>query len=307
MSILPAISDAAPPCLGQLERSLSAAGFETRNNVWEVLQGGRTNRSWRVESDRGPLVCKLYSEENSNPLFPNDPASEALALRHLRGADFAPQLVLETRTPAGQYIVYRHAPGRALGRVMENDKAHDMAPALARLSQLLTRLHRTPAPAGVREISGGNVGLREQTRRILAMCRSGLAEILRELEPTSQPVEPVPTSFLHGDVVSENIIAHNGKLTLIDWQCPAIGDPCEDLSTFLSPAMHHVYSGRLLTEDEATEFLDYYGVPGIADRLTRLRPLFHWRMAAYCLWRAEQGEPDYKQGFSLEVQALKGL
>jgi hypothetical protein len=33
--------------------------------------------------------------------------------------------------------------------------------------------------------------------------------------------------------------------------------------------------------------------------------LYHWRMAAYCLWRFEQGVVDYKQAAALEMALLK--
>ena len=30
-------------------------------------------------------------------------------------------------------------------------------------------------------------------------------------------------------------------MRLIDWQCPALGDPAEDIACFLSPAMQVIY------------------------------------------------------------------
>ena len=35
---------------------------------------------------------------------------------------------------------------------------------------------------------------------------------------------------------------------MIDWQCPAAGDPCEDIYSFLSPAFQ-ILSGRAAIED----------------------------------------------------------
>jgi hypothetical protein len=41
-------------------------------------------------------------------------------------------------------------------------------------------------------------------------------------------------------------------------------------------------------------------------RYNALRPLFHWRMAAYCLWRAARGDIGYAQAAALEIAALRG-
>ena len=62
-----------------------------------------------------------------------------------------------------------------------------------------------------------------------------------------QITEPV---LLHTDVVPGNLILGDEGLRIIDWQCPAIGDPIVDIMMFLSPAMHEIYgSGKLSTKD----------------------------------------------------------
>jgi thiamine kinase len=43
-------------------------------------------------------------------------------------------------------------------------------------------------------------------------------------------IEPV---LLHTDVVPGNLILGDKGLQLIDWQCPAIGDPIVDIMMFL--------------------------------------------------------------------------
>ena len=98
-----------------------------------------------------------------------------------------------------------------------------------------------------------------------------------------------------------NIIATPNGPVLIDWQCPARGDPAEDLATFLSPAMHWLYRGKLPDEAERAQFLDAYPDPVVVDRYLRLAPLFRWRMAAHCLWKAERGAADYATALKLEL------
>ena len=110
--------------------------------------------------------------------------------------------------------------------------------------------------------------------------------------------------LLHGDPVPANIIAGARSLRLIDWQCPAIGDPCEDLAVFLSPAMQMTYRGSKLGTRETSEFLSAYPDPGIIARYRQLAPWYHWRMAAYCLWQAANGDPKAIDAKQAEIRAM---
>ena len=101
-----------------------------------------------------------------------------------------------------------------------------------------------------------------------------------------------------------NIITGPQGITLIDWQCPALGDPAEDLAAFLSPAMQWLYRGQTLTPDQEQVFLSAYPNPETTARYRALKPLFHWRMAAHCLWKSERGAQDYATALRLELQAL---
>ena len=91
-----------------------------------------------------------------------------------------------------------------------------------------------------------------------------------------------------------------GGLTLIDWQCPASGDPTEDIATFLSPAMQRLYRGTILSEAEREAFLAAYPDPAIVARYRALKSVYRWRMAAHCLWKAERGASDYAGALRLE-------
>jgi thiamine kinase-like enzyme len=107
--------------------------------------------------------------------------------------------------------------------------------------------------------------------------------------------------LIHADAVAGNLIDGPGGVTLIDWQCPASGDPTEDLATFLSPAMQWLYRGRVLSPQETEAFLAAYPDPAVTDRYLRLQPLYRWRMAAHCLWKADRGAPDYEKALAAEL------
>ena len=57
---------------------------------------------------------------------------------------------------------------------------------------------------------------------------------------------------------------------------------------------------------EEQRFLSAYGDAETASRYQALAPWFHWRMAAYCLWRASSGATDYLACVSKERRRIIG-
>ncbi len=121
----------------------------------------------------------------------------------------------------------------------------------------------------------------------------------RDVPPCNQKV------FLHGDPVPGNILSEDDGLRLIDWQCPAQGDPVHDLAIHLSPGMNVLYGAAPPCGAYRKAFLQGYGDPKVADRLQALTPFYHAWLAAYCAIRVAQGEVDYRAAMELELSALR--
>ena len=272
-------------------RALNACGLVDRSTKFEPLRGGRSNLLWKFSSDGRSLVCKLYTSR-STPLFPNDPASEALALRQISGKALGPELVTTVNAGGRTALVYEFVEG---GRWRGDAVA---------AGALLARLHAVRPPDGLRTILAGARAILGIGDRMLSDCDGPDAQRLADLRPEMPDVPAVPQVFLHGDVVPENLVDSPDGLRLIDWQCPACGDPAEDVAMFLSPAMQALYGSAPLSDAEKCRFLDALGDPALAERFNALAPSFHWRMAAYCLWQSARGETDYLAGFRLESAAL---
>lgn len=241
---------------------------------WAPLTGGRTNRLWHV----GHAVVKCYDPAAASPLFPNDPAAEARALARFSPAGLAPRLL----GSGAAWVAYGYLDGAAWRQ--------DSAP----VAHALHRLHQQ-AGDGFRHLGSGSAALLAQGHAILAACAGTLPA------PPDPGVPPTAAHPIHGDAVPGNLIAGPSGVTLIDWQCPALGDPTEDLATFLSPAMQWLYRGAPLSETERDAFLAAYPDAATVARLRALEPLYRWRMAAHCLWKAERGAPDYAAALRLEV------
>lgn len=266
---------------------LNGLGLDAR--APRILTGGRSNHVWRM----GSLVVKLYLQDGNNPLFANDPECEMAVLRTLDHTGMVPHLVRAGCFEGHHWLAYSH---------LEGGPWQDGTAAVARL---LGRLHAQPVLAGLPEGANGSAMLGAQAEDILARCQAGAD--LRPLRPVGD-VPPTPDkSLIHGDPVPGNLVAHRGRLTLIDWQCPKMGDPAEDLALFLSPAMQVLYRGAPLSRDEAESFLAAYPNRPVVARVQALLPWFHWRMAAYCLWQAEQGGFQDREAMRLELAALQSI
>ncbi|MDK3016914.1 phosphotransferase family protein [Pseudodonghicola flavimaris] len=254
-----------------------------------MLSGGRSNLVWQVPGPVGALVLKLYDPGAATPLFANDAGREVAALRALQRTGLAPELVAERVDGPLSWVLYRHLPGAG------------WTAGAGQVARLLGHLHRQPRPdlpAGPR----GSAALVRQTRALLALCPEdgGLAG----LEPPGRVAEVAP-ALIHGDPVPGNIVLGPEGAALIDWQCPALGDPAADLAIFLSPAMQLIYRGAPLSPAEEAACLAAYPDRRVVARLNALLPWFHWRMAAYCQLQAGRGQTPYGAGLALERAALQ--
>lgn len=239
---------------------------------WQPLAGGRTNRLWRV----GGFTVKRFDVAAASPLFPNDPRAEAKALGLFAPVGIAPRL----RAEGADWLIYDHAEGAVW--------SGDPAP----VARALHRLHSLRIPEGTfRDAPNGSAAVLADAARIHVLAGA-------PPDPACGPVRAVP---IHADAVAGNIIATAGGPLLIDWQCPAMGDPAEDLCTFLSPAMTWLYTGRPMPSDRGEAFLRAYPDAQVVARARIMMPVYRWRIAAHCAWKAAHGDTDYAQALKLEL------
>ncbi|MDA7420172.1 aminoglycoside phosphotransferase family protein [Tritonibacter multivorans] len=244
------------------------------------LSGGRSNHVWRA----GRFILKLFASSARNPLFANSAASEQSVLETLSGTGLVPDLCAAGQFEGQNWLLYRHIEGTPW---RENT---------AQVAALLGKLHQLNPPSGLPLGANGSADLAAQTLDILRACDPVEDTLLHAPEGVVTPTDHM--CLIHGDPVPGNIVVRQGGLVLIDWQCPKVGDPAEDLALFLSPAMQTIYGRDPLSDNEVQTFLTAYPDPEVVARLMDLRPWFHWRMASYCLWRGDRAAAN------LELAAL---
>jgi thiamine kinase len=274
----------------QLQYYLLKQGIISNQTVWHAQTGGQTNKVWRLIGEKD-LICKLYIETKINPLFNNIPEAEYKCLLWLDGSEIAPKPYKYLKTPFGDVLLYDYIKGQTWLHNVDT------------VSELLTRIRKHKYPNGLRILSCLPSDIKQSGIEIISKLNSYHVNKLINICPvvSASDIEPV---LLHTDVVPGNLISGDEGLRLIDWQCPAIGDPTVDIMMFLSPGMHEIYgSGKLSMKDHEVFLMSL--TSNLRNRYNIIGPLYHWRLAAYCFWKAEQGFIEYEKAALAEIDLLK--
>jgi len=274
----------------QLQNYLVTNGVISNQTVWHVQAGGRTNKVWRLKGEQD-LICKLYLDTATNPLFNNTPEAEYKCLLWLEGSDIAPEPYKYLKTPFGEVLMYHYINGVTW--------SHDVGS----VSELLNRIRNYKYPKGLRTLSALPSDIKQTGLEIINRLNSYHKNKLIKICPDVSISDIMPV-LLHTDVVSGNLIIGDEGLRLIDWQCPAIGDPIVDIMMFLSPGMHEIYGSRKFSMKDHEEFLMSLS-SDLRNRYNIIGPLYHWRLAAYCFWKAEQGFIEYEKAALAEIDLLE--
>ncbi len=239
----------------------------------------------------GQQVLKVFDQSGTNPLFANSLDRESSALRALEGQGISPKLVDFGRFHDHCWLIYDHVDGSI------------WTEGVTAVARLLFNVHQACLPEDIALGPNGSKALNQQTESIISLLRGEYN--LHQARPQTDVAPTGHLALVHGDPVPGNLLCTNNGLRLIDWQCPVIGDPCEDLALFLSPAMQLIYRGTPLSPAEEEAFLAAYPDPTVVARYLNIRPWYHWRMAAYCAWRSERDGDRNTEALQLELAKLQ--
>lgn len=267
-----------------------------------ALAGGYWNDVLRIDTDQGPLVLKHYRAVMAGTLFPNLPDDEARALSRLAGLGVAPE-------PAGYWpqdrvLLYAYVEGAPWGG------------DIAAMAALLVRKAGVGGE-GFREVPVAPEAILAEGEALFAPCADdALTRRLRALRPAPPAAPPggwcPARRLIHTDIGAMNLIGAGNGLRLIDWQCPASGDPAEDAYSFLSPAFQILNLRRPLSVAERGRFMTLLGDAELARRLALLEPAYAWRMAGYCCRRMQTAETEavrarYARAAGAEADLIEAL
>ena len=225
-------------------------GVEPAKARYRSLGGGRSNRSWLVETEDRKLVLRLDGPQAR--VFGLDRHTELAILGRASGQALAPQVVYADA--AAGILVYEYLPGRCWTRAdLESDAS------LEALAALLRRVHALP-PSGVRfDAAGAAARYLERIRGDESLFAIG--QRCREIV-ASAPA-PTGTACCHNDVVAANVIA-TPALRLLDWEYACDNEPLFDLASLigyhdLAPrqkgTLLRAYAGDLALREQLEEQL----------------------------------------------------
>lgn len=265
------------------------------------LAGGYWNQVWRLRDAGRDWVVKVFDLRPEPRLFPILPDSEARAMTALSGLGLAPDPVgyLPRAGERPPVLVYRFFDGQP----WRSDTT--------KVGRLLKRQHAL-SPDGFRLLATDPAAILAQGDWIIRHLEDD-AYVARLRARRPEPVlMPAPRlAFVHTDAGPGNLIEGPEGLRLIDWQCPGMGDPAEDLFSFLAPSFQIVFQHAPLTEDERSDFLAAYDDAEVALRFRVMEPFYAYRMLAYCcLRRVRLSECDkvaaerYRRAFEAELPVL---
>lgn len=246
----------------------------------ESLTGGYLNQVYRVRGKEAgedvDWVMKFFMSETELALFPNLPADERKATSLASTIGRAPVPISYFETTEGPVLIYEYCEGE-----IWQEGVGDVARLLRDLRTLDT------SDYGFREVPTLPAGIMAEGDAFLPKIGAEMRARLTWLRPKPIEIDAVSPSFLHTDIGPGNIIVakDTGRLVVIDWQCPAIGDPVQDVVAFLSPAFQILYSRQPLTAEQEADFFAAYDDPELKRRYDQVLPFYDWRMAGYCATR----------------------
>jgi thiamine kinase-like enzyme len=233
----------------------------------EPLEGGITNRNYRVVAGRDTLVLRVPAETGT--LLGIDRTVEHSVSRLVASAGVGPEVVAFLE-PEGALVTRFIA-----GRPVSDAEVHDPV-MLQRIAHALRRVHH----AG--EVAASFSAFRVVEAYAVVATRYGIRlpdafeharAIARQIE-TALPVEALV--LCHNDLLNANFIDDGASIRIVDWEYAAMGDRSFDFGNF---AVNH----QLSETDELTLLAAYYGraTPAQHARLRLMRIMSDFREAMW--------------------------
>jgi len=239
------------------------------------LAGGYWNQVWRLQEGARDWVVKVFDPRAEPRLFPILPDSEARSMTVLSGLGLAPEPVgyLPRAGERPAVLVYRFHEGRP----WQSDTT--------KVARLLKRQHGL-APNGFRLLATEPGAILAQGDWLIRHLEDdAYVARLRANRPAPLRLAAPRLAFVHTDAGPGNLIEGPQGLRLIDWQCPGLGDPVEDLFSFLAPCFQILFQHSPLSDAERGDFLAAYDDADVAACLQLMEPFYAYRMLAYCCLR----------------------
>lgn len=272
----------------------------------EKFPGGQSNPTYRVETDRGPLVLR---RKPFGKLLPSAHAVERehrlISALHPAGVPVAAPVALceDPEVIGAPFYLMELVEGRTLWNGALPDCAPDERGAIYRaMIDTLAKLHAVnPVAVGLGDYGAPGNYFARQVGRWTKQYRMAQTDDIPEVErliewlPATLPQQD-RTSIIHGDYRIDNMIYAPDRpeiLAVIDWELSTLGDPLADFAYLaMNWAMPHGERGAQLGGLD----LPALGIPTLEEATER-----------YCAATGRTSVPDLNWFFAYNLFRLVGI
>ena len=268
--------------LAQLEPSLGSVGGEP-----SPLEGGITNRNFRVEMGESEYVVRLHGKDTD--LLGISRESERLAGEAAARLGIAPRVCAEFEGG----LVTQFVSCTALEAPQVAERAGEIGRALRAFHDCGLRL---PVEFWVPDQLEAYAGIVAGRGARIPRSYEQAAQIARRIAAALPPWTPRPC---HNDLLAGNIISSQplGNTMIVDWEYAGMGHPCFDLGNL---AVNNDFGEA----DEALLLSAYHGAEPSSKQLAQLhlmRVLSDVREGAWGIMQAQVSELDFDfEGYAEE-------
>lgn len=204
--------------MGLMPRDVLAGIDDWSGAAVTELNGGLTNRTWRVDKDGRSAVLKIDERPRGRPY--NTRREEA----QIQSRAFAAGLANRVLFVAERIYMTEYVEGTVWSPDCLDDDTN-----IEQLAAALRKLHSLPLTGRIFDAAGA---ARDYAKRIGTRDDSKVRDCLRRIEAAPQPPN---LCCCHNDLVVENII-NSPETRFLDWEYACDNDPFFDLATV---AAHH--------------------------------------------------------------------
>lgn len=272
----------------------------------EKFPGGQSNPTYRVETDRSPLVLR---RKPFGKLLPSAHAVERehrlISALHPAGVPVAAPVALceDPEVIGAPFYLMELVEGRTFWNGALPDCAPDERGAIYRaMIDTLAKLHAVdPVAVGLGDYGAPGNYFARQVGRWTKQYRMAQTDDIPEVErliewlPATLPQQD-RTSIIHGDYRIDNMIYAPDRpeiLAVIDWELSTLGDPLADFAYLaMNWAMPHGERGAQLGGLD----LPALGIPTLEEATER-----------YCAATGRRSVPDLNWFFAYNLFRLVGI
>ena len=245
----------------------------------EPLEGGITNRNWRVQVSDEVFVLRVSGKDTN--LLGIDRSTEHAAAVVAAQVGVGPEV--EAFIEQEQCLVTHFIEGRPIP--VEEMKTPQR---IGQIAETLRRLHEGPEIPGRFDAFEVVENYRRVAQEHGVEPPSGYDEAKTRADAISKARGPQPTWPCHNDLLNANLIDDGASIRIVDWEYAGMGDRFFDLANL---SVNHEYE----TEHDDALLHSYLDTPRDADRaaLVLMRYMSDFREAMWGVVQQGISELDF--------------